>query len=250
MTHLAPSRLRRSIGHLAIALCLASAFATLASHGAGAALASSRGSNTGKSASTLAKAAVRNADRAGWVHEVILTTGQGHRLVMANDVGAHTGRQVISVDGGNAKVIGINGDAYIEGNETAIANYFGLPNPQQLANRWLVLTPNEAGFSTVSAGLTLKSDFHDLTLKGVLKKGAVTMVDGVEAIPIHGHISNPAGHGLIAVTLYVPASGAVLPLALRGTGNGLTTSIDWTSWGHPVTIAAPSNVTPLSDYVS
>ena len=45
---------------------------------------------------------------------------------MVNDIGTTQGRQVIVSDGAHAQVLVVHGNAYLNGDDKAIANYFGI----------------------------------------------------------------------------------------------------------------------------
>ena len=99
------------------------------------------------SAPRLMALAIHNAESAGWVHEVTHATDSGHIFSMVNDIGATEGRQVILSDGAHARVLVVNGDAFLYGDDKAIANYFGLSttDPQKYSNQWLEIRAVEFG---------------------------------------------------------------------------------------------------------
>lgn len=198
--------------------------------------------STPTSASELLSLAIRDAVGSGWVHETTYATGSGHKFSMVNDIGATRGRQVIISDGAHGQVLVLNGDAYLFGDDKAIANYFGISttDPQKYANQWLELTPSSSDYSTVSAAVTLQSDFQHLAMPGPLKEGNIVTIEGRKVRPISAHIpatsQTPAGNA----TLYITTSGKVLPLEYRVSGKGVKSVTNWSQWGHKVTLTAPS----------
>ena len=200
------------------------------------------GSTVAPSASALQSLAIHDAEQSGWVHEATHATGAGHVFSMVNDIGTTEGRQVVVSDGAHAKVLVINGDAFIYGDEKAVANYFGLSStdPQKYANQWLELTPSNPGFSTVSAAVTLTSDFGHVAMPGSLREGRVVIIDGHRVRPLSAHIpatsQAPAGNA----TLYVTTSGKVLPFEYRVTAKGIESTTRWSDWGRGVQLAIPS----------
>ena len=199
-------------------------------------------------ASQMVSVAIHDAEESGWVHEVTNATGQGHVFSMVNDIGTTEGRQVIISDGAHAEVIVLNGDAYIYGDEKAVANYFEVSrtDPQTYANRWLEITPSNPDFSTVSAAVTLASDFGgQVAMGGALTEGPARVLDGVRVLAIRGRIpataQSPAGNA----TLYVTTSGRILPFEYQVTGKGVESTTRWTDWGRGVRLATPSS-TPLA----
>jgi hypothetical protein len=204
--------------------------------------------NNSKSAATLASLALQNAEKAGWVHEVVDSSGSGHTLSMSNDLGASEGRQVITPDGAHATVILVGGVAYVQGDAAAVKNYFGLPSTDstQLAGKWISLRSSDSGFSTVSAAVTIKSDFSQVGLTGQLTKGPVTDLDGQRVIPVQGSMAAPGGGPTVDGTLYVTAEGQVLPVELRASGQGESETVVWSRWGQPLQLAAPPGAVPIS----
>jgi hypothetical protein len=166
---------------------------------------------------------------------------------MVNEIGATEGRQVVTSDGAHAQVIVIDGNAYIYGDVKAVTNYFALTStdPQQYADKWLELTPSNPGFTTVSAAVTLASDFGHVALPGHLTEGRVVTIDGHKVQPISAHIlatsQSPAG----TATLYVTTTGRILPFEYRAVAKGVETTTKWSNWGHSVSLAVPSPSIPL-----
>jgi hypothetical protein len=204
--------------------------------------------NDSKSVATLVSSAVQNAENAGWVHEEVDSSGSGHRLLMSNDIGTSEGRQMITLDGAHATVVLIGGVAYIQGDSAALTNYFGFPSSDsnQLAGKWISLRSTDSGFSTVSAAVTLKSDFGQVRLNGPLTKRPVTELDGQHVIPVQGSVTAPGGGATVAGTLYVTAQGQVLPVELRASAQAGSETIVWNRWGRAVQLAVPPGAVPVS----
>ena len=200
------------------------------------------------SASALLEQAVQNAEMSGWVHEVSVASGSGHKFSMVNDIGTTEGRQVITSDGAHATVLVVGGNAYIYGNEAAVAKYFEISttDPQKFANQWLELTPSNPDFPTVSAAVTLSSDFPQIKIPGALHEGQTVMVDGHKVRPISGHVPATSHTPAATATVYVTTKGTVLPVESRIVAKGIMETTSWTQWGRAVQIAAPTSSTPLS----
>jgi hypothetical protein len=195
-----------------------------------------------------------NAVEAGSVHETVSMhaeatgTSPAHTLAMDNEVGTAEGRQIIDVDGAHATVIVIGTKAFIEGNAQAMANYFQVSktDPQRFAGRWLSISESDPGYATVSAAVTLKSDFSGVSLKGPLKKGTVIVIGGQEALPISGYIAGPSAGEKLPATLYVTTTGKVLPIELRASGSHVSKDTSWSDWGHVVSFVAPAGAVSIS----
>lgn len=213
-----------------------------------AACSSGASANGSLSADTLNSTAVQNAESAGWVHEEVVSAASGHTVSMTNDIGTSEGRQVISPEGAHATVLVVAGEAYIQGDSAALANYFGFPSSAsaQMAGKWISFQSTDSGFSTISSAVTLKSDFSQIELSGPLTKGPVTELDGQRVIPIHGTEAAPGGEASVSATLYVADQGRILPVELQASGQGATETVIWSNWGQAVNLVAPSDAVPVS----
>lgn len=186
--------------------------------------------------------AIRQAVGSGWVHETVSANDSGHSLSMVNDVGTNEGRQVIVSDGAHGRVLVLNGDAYLYGDEAAIKNYFEISksDPQKYANQWIELKPSDPGFSTVSGAVTLTSDFEQVSMTGTLTMGNVVSINGHKVRPINGHVPATAQSPAGTATLYVTTSGKVLPFEYRVVAKGTRFTTRWNDWGRPAELTAPS----------
>lgn len=205
-------------------------------------LGTNAGASNPTSASQLLALAIHDADGSGWVHQTVAAAESGHKFSMVNDIGTAEGRQVIVSDGAHARVLVTGGNAYLYGDDSAIANYFAIStsDPQKYANQWLELTPTSPDYSTVSAAVTLQSDFEHVSMPGTLKEGGVVTIRGHKVRPISAHIpatsQAPAGDA----TLYVTTSSKVLPFEYQVVGKGVKSTTKWSDWGQKVTIIAPT----------
>jgi hypothetical protein len=167
---------------------------------------------------------------------------------MTNDIGTFEGRQVIASNASRATVIVIGQEAYIQGNASAIANFFELTknDPQQLANTWISMVPSDgAAYQAVSAAVTLKSDFQRVSIPGTLTEGRPVTVDGHRCIPLVGHTTEPQV-GAVTVTMYVTKSSTPLPVEAKATAKNLLTTTSWSSWGRQVTLNPPPGTIAFS----
>jgi hypothetical protein len=199
-------------------------------------------------ASELLLESITDATNAGWVHEVTVNAGDAHRVSMVDDIGTSSGRQVIDDNGGHLTVVITGGVAYVQGDAKALARDLGAPSHDavQLAGQWLSIPPTFPAFGSVSAAVTLKSDFRATRLTGSLTTGKVVRIGGTPAIPITGLFPGAPHHERITATLYVSAAGQPLPLEYRASQGGITHQTRWTDWGRPVLLSAPSDAISLT----
>jgi hypothetical protein len=198
-------------------------------------------------ASVLLAHAIANAESAGWVHEVTVNAGGGHRVTMDDDIGTSSGRQVIDDNGGHMTVLVINGDAWVEGDTEALEHDLDAPSQDatELAGHWLSIPPSNQLFGPVSDAVTLQSDFKQDRISGPLKQAREVRINGTPAIPITGTLSNAPHHERVTATLYVSTGDQPLPIEFRASGHGLSTVTRWTDWGHAVLLGAPSGAVSL-----
>jgi hypothetical protein len=200
------------------------------------------------SASALMALALKDAVAQGSVHEVELATAPGHSFSMVDDIAAASGRQIINSDGAHAEVLVVKDVAYIYGDKKAVADYFQISttDPGKYANRWLSIQSTNSAYATVTNAVTIKSDFTDVTIPGTVTRGASTVLNGQQVVPIKGSAPATATSAKINATLFVTTSSPVLPVELRLISKSETVTATWTKWGHRVTLSAPATSTPLA----
>lgn len=233
----------------AAGLC-AVATAPLGAPAAGAAVSSTAPASgpVRTSASTLLAESRHDAQGASWVHEVSHGAAPGHLYSAVNDIGTFEGRQRIRKNGTRAEVVQIGQKAYIRGNATAVANFFGITknDPQQLAGTWLSLVPSDGrAYREVIDAVTLKSDFSHQKIPGPLTTGHVVVVRGRRCIPIVGHVSSPQ-IGVANMTMYVTDSNTPLPVEFKVSDGELLSETVWSRWGHRPSLRSPVDAVPLS----
>ena len=213
----------------------------------------SAGSTPSTSPQAMVSLALTNATSAGWVHETNRTTGSGHQVSMVNDIGTDQGRQVIDSDGAHSTALVLAGTAYIQGDAAAVSNYFQIPtpDPQKLAGQWISIRPTDQSYSAISASVTLQSDFQNFQnlFLGPFKAGAQTTVDGLRVVPISGHVQGSTTGSTVPATLFVTASGKLLPVSFQASNSQASITSQWTNWGQAVALAAPTPSIPMSTIV-
>ena len=111
--------------------------------------------------------------------------------------------------------------------------------------KWLSVTPDDSGYLNPSSAVTLTSDFSEVIIKGPLRKGSVTVVDGRKVVAIIGHDPASPGSKAALATLYVTAIGEVLPVEFHTSNTKNTDTTKWSDWGHRVALMAPTGAIPL-----
>ena len=203
------------------------------------------------SAVQLLHMAMSDASARGSAHEAESGHTQTATITFADDLGARQGQQTISVsEGWRARVLIVNGTAYISGNQAALVHYFGFPAAvaRKVGTSWVSIPPSNPAYSTVAADATLPSALRTITPGGHLTETAPTKVDGTPAIGIRGTgPSVSSGVASSSLTLYVSRSAAPLPLrATVSDTHGSTYTIILSDWGEHLALKAPTTAIPVS----
>jgi hypothetical protein len=199
-------------------------------------------------AADLLELAFQNADNAQWVHETQTFTANGaFAQSMDNVIGASEGRQVTTFgNGGKDTLIALDakGRMYERANARGLVDYDITNDTARYANKWMLQTRSDPGYAFNADATTLRSDFLQFVLKGHLTLGPVIGQHGHLVRTITGTLTKSAGEGTWTETIWITASGTVLPYALRQSSGDLSLVESWSDWGHGVTLLAPTTSVP------
>ncbi|HEX8009168.1 MAG TPA: hypothetical protein VF482_22395 [Trebonia sp.] len=185
----------------------------------------------------------------GAVHVTIATKIGSHSVDFSDDSGTNAGRQVITITGGeHATVLLVDGVGYAEGNEAALAGFFGFAPTEAatLAGRWISFHPGDTAggtdYSAVVDGLTLASVGDELRLGGSLTLTGPAQAGGGAVVCVRGNpvaaTGAPAG---TKAALCVAASGQPRPVSYRSSNSAGRQTISFSRWGEPLHLTAPPN---------
>ena len=169
---------------------------------------------------------------------------QDHTATYVNDTVTDSGKQVITTDGARVTVIVVDGTAYVNANQLAMATMFQDSSPvsQQFADKWLSFPSSGQDYTQIANTLTLGSLLKQVTPTGHLGKIGPAVVNGKSVIGLRGEL--PGG---LSGTLYISVTGSPLPVEeVSRTSNSVTTSI-FGEWGEPVKVTPPSGAIPGSE---
>jgi hypothetical protein len=163
------------------------------------------------------------------------------------DSGPDRGQQSIQHGGVVAKVIVVNGNAYIQGNSPALTGYFGFPaaDGPSFAGHWISISPSDSSYATVSAGVSLLSVINEIGLAGNLAESPRTIRQGQTVIGVSGTASFPDMGGASA-TLYVTPTVYPLPVEFDTTSSEGAQQIVFSAWGKAIFLSAPSKALPIT----
>jgi hypothetical protein len=207
----------------------------------------------GKTASRILAMTLAAARREGSVHlsESDKPTGGG-----TYDVGSNRGKQTIA-DGseGNAALLVLPGIAYLKGDSAFLQDQLGLSisDASLYAQHWISFLPNDPAYDyqQLVQGDTLGSALSESVPSGHLTQTSERTIDGESVVGVSGSAggSLPKGAKESAV-LYVSTAAPYLPVEFVETGayEGRTgdSTLTFSNWGEPISVAAPGHVTPES----
>ncbi len=178
----------------------------------------------------------------------------GTVTTFSDEATATGGKQVITIGGSqHATVLYVGDIGYIQGDEAALAGFFGVPTSQaaDLAGRWLSFqrgdTLGTSSYADVIAGITLSSVATEIQLPGPYTKTGPVTVAGQPALAI----GSPAGEAQplpssARMTLYVAAKGSRPVLEKLSNGGSSQYQISFSHWGETVHLTAPPDALPVS----
>jgi hypothetical protein len=209
-----------------------------------------RGPTASLPADTIVRVAQANATVRGWAHIDLQFHMSAKTLVFSQDSGPDTGRQTVMIGTEHATVLLIDHVAYVNANAGALADYFGLaPSSASFAGKWIAIKPSDAAYTTVAAGVSLSDALKQITIDAPFGKPKPTTINGARAIGVSGTVPTTRG-GSEPGTLYVPASGEILPLAFDFSDPGATDRATFSAWGKKVALTAPPNAVAFSSVLA
>ena len=196
--------------------------------------------------STLMQSVVVAVRHAGSFHLRATTVHRGATVVFVQDVGRTAGVQDITIGAQRARILVINGVAYLRANRPALVQFMGFPSAvaDRLHDRWVSFMPTDAPFTDIAASVTLDSALNEIAIKGAVTLTKQTSVLGQRVVGLTG---NAVMSG--TETLYVPASETPLPVQEILSANGDRETITFSKWGEIVRVTKPSGAIAFSSVV-
>jgi hypothetical protein len=190
------------------------------------------------------------------VHFVSVAKQNGAELDVSGDAGTTSGTQTLVVKNKgttehmSALVVGSTG--YVKGNEAALQNVIGLTKAEstKYAGKWLSFPTSNQGLGELVGGLLSSQVAKELEIGGPYTFAKSTTVAGQKATAIKGSVASESG-GKVPVVLYIPASGAPLPIQeVTNAGNAGGASaihgvVTFSSWGENKQQTAPTKTVSL-----
>jgi hypothetical protein len=207
-------------------------------------------SGSTQSATSMLAGALKDATAAGWVHEVVRVSNKGVIIERAvDDIGTTEGVQVIQFGKISTEVFAmtIKKIAYVKGNEMGLETTFKMSsaNAAKYDEKWMLLRSTSSLYDSAVNATTLASDFSQVQMTGPLEMSAVGTLSGVSVRAITGVIPAMNGSPKYQATIYVTATGKLLPVGLRESSGKLSITVTWAKWGINPNTPTPTGVVPF-----
>lgn len=199
------------------------------------------------SAATLYRDALAST-KEWYVHYHSSSTQSKTTLEETGDAGPASGTQLIHMGSGKeltntATIDVIGGTTFVKGNASGLEALAGLSATEaaEAAGQWIQFSTENSAFSAVVAGVRSQDLATELALKGPLRLGRASALDGLKVDAIKG--TQTLGHKSVPVVLYVRANGTHVPVeedSLNARGkHTVAEHITYSSWGETVRPKAP-----------
>jgi hypothetical protein len=201
-------------------------------------------------------AAAITAAKGHGVHFHSTATENGTTIDVVGDSGATSGTQTITVKKGpvleHVQVIRVGPTGYVRANKTALHNVIGLTPAQssKYAGHWLSFPASNTALDALIGGLLEKDVSSELQMRGPYSYAVNATVGGKGAIGINGKVASESGEAVRQI-LYVPASGAALPLKeVTNPGESKSSTaihgtVAFSGWGEKKTVTSPRHTVSL-----
>jgi len=242
----------------AVAAGLAAAVALVLAAAPSAAGAASTTTTTsaGDPAATATYNAALKAVGAKGVHFASVAKQDGATLTVTGDAGTTSGAQSLVVKNKGvtermtARVVGSTG--YVTGNKAALLDVIGLTKAEssKYAGRWLSFPTSNTDLAELVGGLLSSQVAKELQIGGPFTVGKSATVAGQKATAVVGSVATESG-SKVPVVLYVPASGAPLPIqevtnaGSAGAASAIHGVVTFSDWGENKSQSAPADAYSL-----
>jgi hypothetical protein len=100
-------------------------------------------------------------------------------------------------------------------------------------------------YAHTATGATVADQANLLRLTGSLERTGATSVQGISVYGVSG--GGPASYGKgVTESVYIAATGAPLPVSETMHTSSDTTTCNYSGWGEPLNLTAPTNVVPVT----
>ncbi len=189
------------------------------------------------------------------VHIACTESNSSGVLASSTDFGVASGRVASTQGTVSITNMVVNGVAYLNTNTAGIWVSEGIPQAEAVklvtAGDWLSIKPGQSyghvylSYANAAAAASVAGQANLLRLTGSLERAGATSVQGVSVYGVSG--GGPASYGKgVTESVYIAATGAPLPVSETMHASGDTTTCNYSGWGEPLHLTAPTNVVPIT----
>jgi hypothetical protein len=177
------------------------------------------------------------------VHSVAHNVSKKQGTAVFDDYdGVRVGDQRISINGGNVEVRVIGTTTYLTGDAKGLAIYGITPREVRvLHGQWLPLVAGQAGYQTITAGVTISSTLQADELSGTLTKDPTKTLNGEQVYGISGDGTGAGSPKGSRATMWVSEQTG-LPVEFDAANKNTKISETFEDWGKALHIETPANV--------
>jgi hypothetical protein len=180
----------------------------------------------------------------GSVHSYARDVTKGGGTAIFNDDDATTsGEQHITIHGGHIQIRVVGSTTYFTGDTRGMEKYFNFTKQEveALHRQWLSLVSGQAGYTEVTAGVTLASTLDEVKVGGQLSREPEKTLDGQQVFGISGQASGQGAPKKAHATMWI-SSASGLPVEFDATNATTRLTQKFTDWGRPIHVETPAKV--------
>jgi hypothetical protein len=188
------------------------------------------------------------------VHIACTLSNSSGVLAESMDIGVASGRIASTQGVVSYTNMLVNGVAYLSTNTAGVWVSEGIPQAEAgklAAGEWLSMKPGQyyghvyLSYANAIEGMTVADQANLLRLTGSLERTGATSVQGISVYGVSGGGATNYGKGGTE-SVYVAATGAPLPVSETTRLSSGTTTCNYSRWGEPLNLTAPTNVVPIT----
>jgi hypothetical protein len=190
------------------------------------------------------------------VHYNAVQSDPSTKVTISADVAKTKGKETVSFThdkvSGKLTIYLVPTGIYINGNQSALANYMGFPAAasKKYAKRWINVPSSNSAYNQLSSGLTIKTAFSLVPVTAPYTDIPTTTVNGKKVIGVKGSTSGSSSLTDAIVKFYAQATGKLLPVNESGSasssGQAVKVNIDYSNWNESITLPKASKVVPIT----
>jgi hypothetical protein len=167
----------------------------------------------------------------------------GGTAVFDDQDATSSGEQRITIHGGHIQIRVVGSTTYFTGDQRGLEKYFQFSKQEirALNGQWLSLVAGQAGYTDVTAGVTLASTLDEDKIASPLRRETDKTIDGQRAFGISGLASGSGAPKGGHATMWINVSTG-LPVEYDASNGKTQLTQTFTDWGKPIHVETPVKV--------